>query len=75
MKILLSILIGAGTIAAFIGILYVLGYLTFKLNIIEKDDNKSKVAIGLLMLLFLLILSCVCYIIGEKVLILTQRIF
>ena len=72
MKILLSILIGAVSIAAFIGILYVLGYLTIKLNIIEKDSNKSKVAIGTLMVFFLLIMSCVCYIIGEEVLIFIQ---
>ena len=53
MKILLSILIGAVSIAAFIGILHVVGHLTFKLKIIEKDNDKSEVAIGLVMLLSL----------------------
>ena len=50
MKILLSILIGAVSIAAFIGILHVVGHLTIKLKIIEKDNDKSEVAIGLVML-------------------------
>jgi hypothetical protein len=73
MKILFLILIGAVSIAAFIGILYVLGYLTIKLNIIEKDnDKKSEVTIGSVMLFLLFVMSCLCYIIGEGVLILIQ---
>ena len=73
MKILFLILIGAVSIAAFIGILYVLGYLTIKLNIIEKDNDKSKVSIGLVMLIFLFALSLFCYKFGDMILYFIQN--
>ena len=73
MKILLSILIGAVSIAAFIGILHVVGHLTFKLKIIEKDNDKSEVAIGLVMLLSLVVLSIFCYMFGDLILYFIQN--
>ena len=73
MKILLSILIGAGVIAAFIGILHVIGHLTFKLKIIEKDNDKSEVSIGLVMLIFLFALSLFCYKFGDMILYFIQN--
>ena len=73
MKILLSILIGAVSIAAFIGILHVVGHLTLKLKIIEKDNDKSEVAIGLVMLLCLVVLSIFCYMFGDLILYFIQN--
>ena len=73
MKILLSILIGAVSIAAFIGILHVVGHLTFKLKIIEKDNDKSEVAIGLVMLLCLVVLFIFCYMFGDLILYFIQN--
>ena len=73
MKILLSILIGAVSIAAFIGILNALGHLTIKLKIIEKDNDKSEVAIGLVMLLSLVVLSIFCYMFGDLILYFIQN--
>ena len=73
MKILLSILIGAVSIAAFIGILNVLGHLTIKLKIIEKDNDKSEVAIGLVMLLCLVVLFIFCYMFGDLILYFIQN--
>ena len=73
MKILLSILIGAVSIAAFIGILNALGHLTIKLKIIEKDNDKSEVAIGLIMLLSLVVLSIFCYMFGDLILYFIQN--
>ena len=73
MKILLSILIGAVSIAAFIGILYALGHLTIKLKIIEKDNDKSEVSIGLVMLLCLVVLSIFCYMFGDLILYFIQN--
>ena len=73
MKILLSILIGAVSIAAFIGILNALGHLTIKLKIIEKDNDKSEVAIGLVMLLCLVVLSIFCYMFGDLILYFIQN--
>ena len=73
MKTLFLILIGAVFIAAFIGILYALGYLTFKLKIIEKDNDKSEVAIGLVMLLCLVVLFIFCYMFGDLILYFIQN--
>ena len=73
MKILLSILIGAVSIAAFIGILNALGHLTIKLKIIEKDNDKSEVAIGLVMLLCLVVLFIFCYMFGDLILYFIQN--
>ena len=73
MKILLSILIGAVSIAAFIGILHVVGHLTIKFKIIEKDNDKSEVAIGLVMLLCLVVLFIFCYMFGDLILYFIQN--